>query len=273
MHQTFQISPPDMIASETNFFGELSNEGFSFFLQNNNDKVITGLSAYIFEKKDVANNIAEALERFFSKEDIPKEKFNRTFISYSFNESILTPGLYYSHSENNKNLDLVYGDIEQGLIFTEHVAQNNLYNTYRIPKKIYNIISSRFDAVACSHQYSLLIKQHYKEDILKLIFYRSKIIILLQKANKLQIIQSFNYTTSEDVLYHMINVCRQFDVNNINTELCGMIEKDSALFQEIEKYLLHITFSELPQELLYADELKDIPSHFFSQLFAFALCV
>ena len=71
----------------------------------------------------------------------------------------------------------------------------------------------------------------------------------------------------------MLNVCNQFNAKHVNVQLCGMIEKDSALFREIEKYFLTITFPDLPEELSYADEIKEFPTHFFSHLFAFALCV
>lgn len=203
-----------------------------------------------------------------------KAGFNKIFISYSFNESILTPGLYYNVNQNNENLNLVYGDLCQGIVLTDHVAEKSLYNTYRIPHDIHLAITSHFDEVTFIHQYSLLIKQlQHTGNILKLIFYPDKIVIALQKQDKLQIIQAFKYITAEDVVYHMLNVCNRFNAKDVNVQLCGMIERDSALFEEIQKYFLNITFAGLPEELLYAAGIKEFPTHFFSHQFSFALCV
>ena len=159
MHQAFQILPVDIIPSETNFFVEVSNEGMSFFYQKDEDKTITGLSVFNFENKNEEDNIANTLRKIFDNQELLKDKFNKIFISYAFNESILTPGLYYNVNQNNENLNLVYGDLHQGIVLTDHVAEKNLYNIYRIPNDIHQAIINQFNPVIFIHQYSLLIKQ------------------------------------------------------------------------------------------------------------------
>jgi hypothetical protein len=52
LHQTFHVSPVNYVAADTNLFAEVSSEGISFFFQNDEDKTITGLSAFNFENKN-----------------------------------------------------------------------------------------------------------------------------------------------------------------------------------------------------------------------------
>ncbi len=274
MHQTFHVAPVDYLASETNLFAEVSNEGLSIFFQNNEDKMITGLSVFSFENKKADAGIANILTKIFDNAELLNDRFNKIYISYAFNESILTPGLYYNANQNNENLALVYGDLHQGIVLSEHVAERNLYNTYRIPEDIHLKMINQFAEAVFIHQYSLLIKQlQHTRNILKIIFYQNKIVATLQKDGKLQIIQAFQYVTAGDIVYHMLNICNQFDVKDITVHLCGMIENDSALFKEIQKYFLAVSFAELSAELSYSDEIKELPGHFFSHLFSFALCV
>ena len=125
-----------------------------------------------------------------------------------------------------------------------------------------------------THQYSCLLKQLPPDgSLLKIIFYQNKVIITLLTNGKLQIIQAFNYVTAEDVVYHMLNICQRFNTEKINIELGGMIEKDSGLFIQVHKYFSMINFSELSPKLLYTENIKQFPPHYFSHLFANALCV
>jgi hypothetical protein len=270
----FQILPEENIPAEANLFIEVSDEGLNFFFEKHEPKMITGLSVFKFQQKSNNADVANMIERVFSEQEYLKGSFRNVFISYAFNESILTPAPYYNQNLNTENLNLLYGDMQGGVVLADYIIEKDIYNLYRIPANVYNIITRHFPDAVTIHQYTLFIKQLQPESTtLKVIVYQDKIIIILQKAGNLQIIQAFTYVTAADILYHMLNVCKQFNANEANVQLCGMIEQNSALFKEIKKYFLHVAFCELPGELIYADKIKQFPGHFFSHLFAFALCV
>lgn len=273
MQQDFRILPSDIHTPATNLFGEISSSGLSFFFQDEKEKRITGLSVFSFGSK-TENAAADVLKEALDAEELLKEKFNNVFISYACNESLLIPGSHYVPEQNSEDLNLLYGDLHLGTILTDHIAERNLYNLYRVPNDIHRQVISRFHQPVFFHQRSLLVKQLPDEaDLLRLIFYPNRVLIVLQKQGKLQIIQAFGYITAEDVLYHMLNVCRRFDATEVKVQLCGMVQEDSGVYNEIRKYFLRVSFLRLPAELSYSDELKQLPGHFFSQLFSFALCV
>ena len=89
---------------------------------------------------------------------------------------------------------------------------------------------------------------------------------------ELQILQSYRYKTPEDVVFHILNVCENFEVKDVGLQLFGMIEKDSALFRELHKYFLNIHFGVLPGNCNYAEGIKEFPAHYFSHLFSLAPC-
>lgn len=79
----------------------------------------------------------------------------------------------------------------------------------------------------------------------------------------LQIVQTFNFKTSKDAVYHMLNVCHQFQANEVGVKLSGMIEKDSNMLKEIHKYFLTITYTDLPLSLNMQIALRNYQHIFF----------
>ena len=274
MNPIFNIPPHDISPEDISLFCEVSNEGLSYFFLNDKKKLIEGLTVFHFDKREIENDVSGLLKKFFGEQSLLKNNYNHIFISYAFNESILTPGIYYDPSQNSENVNLVYGDLNNGFILTDFVEEKNLYNIYRVPNSVHQATKEQFPAARFSHQYSVLVKQlAYTVNRMTVIFYQHKFVVSLVKKDKLQIIQTFNYITAEDVVYHMFNICSQFNAEEINIELSGMIEKDSGLFKEIHKYFLMTSFADLPGELSYAGGIKAFPRHFFSHLFLIALCV
>jgi hypothetical protein len=148
-----------------------------------------------------------------------------------------------------------------------------MYNCYRIPTAIYEIMQSQFPHAESMHQYSLLLKEPARlEDKLCIIFYTRKIIVSLMKDEKYQLINSYNYHSPEDVGYILLNLCRQFDIQNIRLEVSGLLEENSALYKELYKFFTDINFKILSETTVVSEEIAKYPSHYFSYLFEIDSC-
>lgn len=182
MNPVFKILPEDIVAGQSSIIMEVSEENFSYFLINDESKMITGLCVFHFDAKNAEKDIANVLHKIFDEQPLLKKQYNRIFVSWSFKESLLIPGLYYNENKNSENLNLVYGDLHEGIILTDQVAEKNLYNAYRIPSYIHNVISIQFPTASFTHQYSLLIKQLSNAGSgLNVIVYPNKIVVTLLK--------------------------------------------------------------------------------------------
>ena len=98
---------------------------------------------------------------------------------------------------------------------------------------------------------------------------------MLHKEGKLQVVQSLLYQSPEDAAFHLLNICQSFDimVDKLVLKLCGMIDKQSNLYAALYKYFLNIEFEAAKGDLVPGEEIKNYPTHFFSHLFAMAICV
>ena len=173
-------------------------------------------------------------------------------------------------------LQLVYGDIAERSIKSDLMYKYNLYNIYGVPAGVFSLINAKFPTAIHTHEYSVL------PDIIKpggnhlyCIFGNSYINVMLIKDHKLQVIQHFYYQSAEDAVYYLLNICQVYDATtaDVMVHLSGMIEKESILYREVYKYFLNIEFEKLPENFNYSDEIKKLPQHLFSHLFAIVSCV
>ncbi len=271
MSAVFEIIPEAIFFQDTNLICEISPDGFSYIFQNDIEKKINGLSVFHFTK-DV--DISVQLIKIFDEQPLLKKKYKKTFVSYSCAESTLLPRELYKPKDNALLLNTLYGDLHEGAIATDLVADEKIYNVYKIPVAIHEAIINQFPLPVFIHRYSSLIKQGFPPgDMLKVIFYSDTFVAEVVKGGELQLINTYNYQSGTDVIYRLLNICDQFKLNNVPLHIGGMIEINSELHKEIRHYFGSIIFEELPAGCDLAKGLKEFPPHYFSHLYALALCV
>ena len=187
---------------------------------------------------------------------------------------MLVPFALYDSSQNNEVLNLVHGDLQTpSTLLTDVITKEGIYNVFRVSTPVYTAVQSQFPHAVSTHQYTGMLHQKERDkNKLSVIFYSQKIVVALFKNDKYHLFNSFNYRTAEDVSYTLLNICRQFEVPDIDLEISGLLEKNSALFKEIYKYFTNITFAVLPDGCKYSDDILQYPSHYFSHIFAFDSC-
>jgi hypothetical protein len=265
----FEIIPEAIFFQQTNLICELSPGSFSYIFENDTDKKFHGLSVFHFTDGDVAGQ----LKQIFDQQSLLHKNYKKVCVSYSGEESALLPEELYQAGENELLLNTLYGDMHEAAVATDLVAEKRIYNVYRMPPGIRQVIVDRFPLAAFSHQYSLLIKQQLTGNLLRIIFYRENFVAILIRAGELQLIHSYPYHSGADVAYHLLNICSQFSTGKISLQVGGMIEEHSDLHKEIAHYFPDISFDELPAGYQFAGSLTELPAHYFSHLFSLALCV
>ena len=110
---------------------------------------------------------------------------------------------------------------------------------------------------------------------LKTFFYTDKMIVMICKGGQLQLIQTFAYQDSKDAAYNLLNCCEQLHLKQeeVVVDLAGLIERKSALHEELQKYFLNISFDHMDDSIKVTDELREYPLHYFSSLLKMAICV
>lgn len=208
------------------------------------------------------------------------KSYHKVVVSYNFAGSLLVPEALYNENANSASLTMVYGDLNQGEAFSCFLPDWQLYNIYRVPAGLHQLLSEHFKQSSFFHAYTLLLKglktknSAPEPDEITLVFYNNNLLCSLLQNGKLQLLKTFDYETAEDVIYHLLNMCRQFgvDCEKIMVNVSGFIDSHSSVYTELEKYFMNIVLAERPGAFTYDAAFDEYPRHFFTTLFNTALC-
>jgi len=188
---------------------------------------------------------------------------------------VCVPEELYNEQAADEYLNITFG--KNNMALTKSTAIGGMILHYRISNAAQNLLQQYFPDATSLHKYHLLITEWLAKeddlpaDFIQLLFYEHHFILMAVKQSQLQLINSFNYQTPEDVLYHILNVCERLAMNKEQTHFhfSGLIDVQSNLFKELELYMSNMSTSNAPAEILAADGFQEFPSHYFSSFLNF----
>jgi hypothetical protein len=275
VNPSFNIQATGIDFETAQLFAEAGPTGISLAVLDANN-CFTAVVIYAFTAGFSDTELTENLKNICSNENLLQQQYAKTHIFLSFAESILVPAELMNADRNANMLNLVFGDARQGMIRSDFLYQHNLHNVYRLPHAVADIFANCLPAATQTHLFSALVSKDIPSgNHLFTVFYSNSLTILLCKEGDLQVVQNFTYNNADDCVFHLLNVCKGFDVqpDSVTLHINGMIDEKSGLYAAIYKYFLNIAFDTLPEKYTYADEIKNYPPHFFSHLFELASCV
>lgn len=262
--------------NDAHLFVFAGGSGVSFAVLDRQRNMFTSLCSYHFASNSSIAERNALTAGIISNDAIAQQVFSKTDIIWCTPQSIITPQSFFTREHSGEMLELVFGDAGTFAVKHELVLKQHAYNIYRVDAAAEKKITGKFPAAVQWHQSSLMLNfAADNKNWLYCNFNPGSITVMLRGNGRLQALQVFEYNTPEDAVYHILNVCRQFDIAAVDTLIAasGMIDETSALYRELYKYFLGISFFELPELFSYSDDIKSYPSHYFSHLFATAACV
>jgi hypothetical protein len=252
---------------------EINEHGTALmFFTKDPNVVVLGIRVVIFDENDNIDDVLSHLIIEIKKEN-PSLDFLHVF--YNTKESMLIPANYYNETIIPDILSLHYGETKNSITATDRNENNGIYNIYRYNQRIDQLCNDNFTIHTKVHSSSYQLDLDKENDVLHAIIFYDSIKIILHKAGKLQIVQQYRYSSPDDVLYHVIHTCNQFDLSpsDVKLILSGMIVKDSILYRYLHNHFLNISFKEAPLEAIGNDDVENLPTHFFTHLIDLASCV
>jgi hypothetical protein len=166
-----------------------------------------------------------------------------------------------------QNFELLFGASADASIFSEE------YNGYliaaRIEKGLQDSLRSSFPGAKFHLQYNCLLPAlnangNGNTEIVYLFFYPYYFSLIVFKQGKLQLLQTRTYNNAEDVLYFVLNIFKQYNIDN-KTEIVtgGFINEESKLYQTLYQYAEGLKLAQVDEELFATGGFKDYSSHYF----------
>ena len=274
MKTVFEILPETLESEKCTLTCELSTDSFSYAIRKDEENKIISVGVHHYEKTRPHSGFPIALQIFFHQHKILSEKFKKSCLIYSVPRNVLIPFTMYNSQKNAEALNLVHGDLPVGeTILNDILPGQDMYNTYSVSKSLNDTVFHQFPAIRGTHQFSAMLKKENPDsDKITAIFYQEKVVVILFKDGKYQLLNSFFYRTPEDVVYILLNICRQFDAPDIPIEVVGFIEENSALYKSIYDYFSTVKLIKSSEEYQYEEGIAQYPVHFFNHLYEFDVC-
>lgn len=258
---------------------EISAHGISYLVLHTVRQEVLDAKYYNLPGQE-GKNLSERLRSVIDADDLLHNQFKQFVVLYNFPESLLVPEPVFNLENNRDLIELTYGTAAKGLILSEKVPSHPAHAVYRIPADVHTYYQQKFSAGKYWHLYSLWLAslQRFLPEASKhrahVLFYPDKMVVAVYKNDQLQLVQTFIYQVAEDVVYHLLNVCRQLEISpeEILLQVSGYVQQDSPVYTEIMKYFLQCRLDEVP-EPIDAAAFNSLPAHYFSPLLKMALCV
>ena len=208
-----------------------------------------------------------------SRSKILNRGFIDTRVYFNLPETVLIPTDLYKESTASEYLQLIHGDIINQIIKTETVdVTPGITIATKIKRGLVDAVNSNLMMITIHNSYKVFIenlmnpKRAYNHSLLKAQLYNGEILIGLVYNSQLLIAQLYTQTTSEDILYHLLNVLQQYNLKAEETilELSGNIEIKTPLYENLKKVFPRITFDNPSDDLIVLHEFTKYPKHFLS---------
>ncbi|MBC7830014.1 MAG: DUF3822 family protein [Chitinophagaceae bacterium] len=261
------------------FLIEISEKLFGYLVYNKEQKQLLGLRQYHLDIS-TERPTAQALNEIISNDELLQQPWKEAVVIYNFPDSSLLPDQYFDIGMNKSISELLFGNAFKGQILSEKIPAWDVYNIYRVQRDIHSVMQQKFSDGRYWHYYSILLSTIDKQNemapyFLKCIFYPEKFVVAFFKDKQLQLLQTYQYETPEDVSYYLLKICRQFDATqeNLKVNVAGLIEQQSALYTELLKYFQDLECDRIPDAIQTRGLLQDFPEHYFSPILKMAICV
>jgi Protein of unknown function (DUF3822) len=245
---------------------------FGFSITNADAKELYELSWYTG-----VNISATVLDEIYQQQPLLGQTFFRILIGYDYPQNIITPQLLFQQHASKQQLYTMHGVSIADTIQDENIAGWQLQNSYAVPAELTNWMNKRFAHALTFHSHTIGVKNIEATDFegsMAIDFRTEDFSIIVSKANKLLLAQTYGYSTPADVIYILLNICTQFSFSpqNIRVTIAGLIDKQSALYRELYMYFIQLRFREAEWTPMVVGEVS-YPSHFFTSLNDLARCV
>jgi hypothetical protein len=187
-------------------------------------------------------------------------------------EAVIVPLEKFNTEAATDYLQLLFGPAVQASLKHEKIKNTpSLINCYRIPNSLLDVLNNRYPLHQLAHAYTPNITGLYAEAVsdkpmLKLQFYKNHFIASLFVSSTLQFIQSFSFTSTEDICYHLLhmNAAHQIDAASIKVNMMGFIDASSAAAVCIEQIYPQVEYKNPRQEKVLPAMFEAPVSHFFT---------
>lgn len=210
-----------------------------------------------------------------------KNPYKAVRVAYEGSKATLIPAPLFDPGQAQKYLEFNYRVNPGDQVFADHLVQIDTQNVYPVPAGMADAVKSHFPGSRVVHLSSVLIDSiwvNYKNRInaarVFLHLREKSFDLMIFDGRQMTYFNSFPHQNAEDVVYYLIFVLEQLNLNpeNVHTVLLGQVERTSVLFELLVKYIRHVEFGRRNDAFKYSYLLNQVSPQAYYPLLNFFAC-
>ena len=253
--------------------------GLSFCILDTVRNKFIALSHKNFEKDLLIDDLQKSVNEYIDSNELLNKPFKSTRIIWLSDKCTLIPDELFDEKNLKKYFEFNQKLDELDEIHYKKLKYNESYSVYTIPNQLAGLFCKKFNNISFYNQQipfinNILFKHHSETKKAFLHINVDFIDIGISQDSKLLFYNNFRYKTDHDLMYFIMYIYDQLNLNTDNTELIisGIKDKKSVFFSKLKDFIRHIKFDKLPDEYSYSYTFNKIPEHTFANLFNLYLC-
>lgn len=196
-----------------------------------------------------------------------EKTYKHVYVNYFEKQFTLCPGTFYNEENNRALLEFNTGTISDKIIVTDDV-NSDIKLIYAIDENLKSALDRLFPQHQLKHTLTVLSKltlqseELAKEDIL-LSIHNNYIEVVVKQGHQLLLANQFSIKTEEDVLYYVLFILEQYQLNplTVNVTFAGNLHSNSGLIISLKKYVKSIHLA-LGNKSIDWSAITGAPQHF-----------
>lgn len=193
----------------------------------------------------------------------------RTQVFFATDQAMLIPKELAASA--NLFLQTQFGVNEMAEAFTDDMNPEMIAGFF-VEKQKLALIQKLFPQADIRASLGLLVQQSLAQAMAnQAVFYvqmgKGLAEVALSKEGRLLLARSFSFTANEDVLYHLLNACRVFEMapQDVLLVLQGQVQKQDILYPLLETYFANLQFATATTAIQHP-AFSQVPPHYFTPL-------
>jgi hypothetical protein len=246
--------------------------GFLHWLPEN--KEIVGYSHIAYT---TVSEIQEYLATHFSQSIAWQNALLKGYVVFDVSENSIVPNSLYNPSNNQNILSLMFGVDGNAEVMADANKYLDAMIVYRAGKDVLKTINEQMPTASVQHAISVELNDSALQgDFVQCLVMNKKIKYSIVKNGKLVVVNYVAYQTPIDVCYALLRACEfaQVDVQDVEVRLVGLIDVNSALFDEVKKFFGNCFIdNDKVGDFTIANELAAVPFQYIKNLVNLSQCV
>ncbi|MEI6048753.1 MAG: DUF3822 family protein [Bacteroidota bacterium] len=256
---------------------QVSPDGVSFSLLDTIRNKFVLLRAFEPEENKYFN--ANKINELFSKDDFLTKHYKKVYFITPCPKFILIPAPLFDPAKKDEYFTFNHIKEDGNMIVANKVSDPDAHLVFSVSKPVSDLINSYYPESHPLHHIKPLFSHifHSRKSVhgnyIHIHIERDFFNLIIFDHNALKFCNTFNYRNITDILYYVLNVFKNLDINQEETiYFSGLTEKYDDLSSDFSIYVRNIKFAGPSGNFSFSYVFNDTELHRFINLFSAVNC-